>query len=157
MRQKFIWFGINQFLRYRFPHIHHLTVDELYQWLQDSAQTVPLLWDARTLAEYQISHLYQAQPIPDALEALETYFKPYKHRPIVVYCSIGYRSALIVEQLRKKGYTKVFNLTGSLFQWVTQGYNIYRGKQVIKQLHPYNNVWRLLLNLMLSDYHFIQK
>ncbi|MGK7931721.1 MAG: rhodanese-like domain-containing protein [Microcystaceae cyanobacterium] len=154
MGQEFFWLGINQFLRRRFPHIHHLTVDELYQWLQNSDQAVPLLWDARTFAEYKVSHLYQGQPIPDDIE---TYLKSYNHRPIVVYCSIGYRSALVVEKLHRKGYTEVFNLTGSLFQWVTKGYDIYQEQQVIRQIHPYSNGWQWLLTLMLPDYHFVKK
>ncbi|MGK7947050.1 MAG: rhodanese-like domain-containing protein [Microcystaceae cyanobacterium] len=149
-----MWFLINLLIRCRFPHVHHIRVEELDQWLEESDSALPLLLDARTYSEYQISHLYQAQPISDNLDSL---LKLKLDRPIVVYCSIGYRSALIVAKLQNMGHQKVFNLTGSLFQWATKGYNIYQGQQVVRQIHPYNNGWKWLLSLMLDDHNFIEK
>ena len=43
-----------------------------------------------------------------------------KNTPIVVYCSVGYRSEKIGEKLRKAGYTNVTNLFGGLFTWANE-------------------------------------
>jgi rhodanese-related sulfurtransferase len=156
MGQKLFWLIINGLIRCRFPYIHHISIETLHQWLEQSELTTPLLLDARTLSEYNISHLYQAQPVSEDLDSLESYLNLTQNRPIVVYCSIGYRSALMVKQIQNKGKKDVFNLNGSLFQWVTNGYKVYQGKQVVKQIHPYNNTWQWLLIWMLSDYRFIK-
>jgi 3-mercaptopyruvate sulfurtransferase SseA len=64
----------------------------------------------------------------------------------VTYCSVGYRSAALAQQLQAMGCKKVFNLEGSLFEWVNQGYPVYQGEQVVKSVHPFNRLWGLLLN-----------
>ena len=37
---------------------------------------------------------------------------------IVVYCSVGYRSEKIAEELDKLGFTNVSNLYGGIFEWI---------------------------------------
>ena len=44
--------------------------------------------------------------------------------PIVVYCSGGFRCALVADNLQKMGYTEVFSLEGGLTGWVEAGYPI---------------------------------
>ena len=81
-----------------------------------------LILDARERVEYEVSHLPKAVFIgyktfeKDALKDVP------KDKPIVVYCSIGYRSEKIGEKLQKMGFTKVYNLYGSIFEWVNQAY-----------------------------------
>jgi rhodanese-related sulfurtransferase len=156
MKQKIIWFLINQFIHYRFRNVKHITVDELKQWLNRSEINNPLLLDARANSEYQISHLKHALPIGEKKDSNIYLNSLSTDHPIVVYCSIGYRSAKIVEDFQKMGYTKVFNLTGSIFQWISEGYDIFQGQDVSKQIHTYNKGWERLLNLMLREnYTFI--
>ncbi|MGZ8374501.1 MAG: rhodanese-like domain-containing protein [Nitrospira sp.] len=38
------------------------------------------------------------------------------HAPVAVYCSVGYRSARIVERLLRQEYTHVANIYGGIFQ-----------------------------------------
>ena len=101
-----------------------------------------VILDARERAEYDVSHLPNAvfigynnfeKKIVDSLA---------KDKPIVVYCSIGYRSEKIGEKLQKLGFTKVYNLYGSIFEWVNQG-NIVVDKdnQPTKKVHTYNKNW----------------
>jgi len=157
MKQELVWMFINSLIRWRFPHVRHLTVKELHQELQQSGKKPPLLLDGRTSSEYEVSHLHQAYLISDSLEQLEERFGLDKNSPIVVYCSIGYRSALVAHRLQQIGYAQVFNLNGSLFQWATEGYGVYQGQQVVQQIHPYNRWWQWGLSLMLPTYQFCQK
>ena len=65
-----------------------------------------------------------------------------KDTPIVVYCSIGYRSEKVAEKLRDKGFTKVYNLYGSIFEWINRGYPVVDGSgQVVQKVHTYNKEW----------------
>jgi len=40
---------------------------------------------------------------------------------IVVYCSGGYRSALVADNLQKMGYTNVVSVSGGLTAWLNEG------------------------------------
>ena len=40
---------------------------------------------------------------------------------IIVYCSGGYRSALVADNLQKMGFTNVYSLTGGLRAWLDAG------------------------------------
>jgi len=66
---------------------------------------------------------------------------PYDSR-IVLYCSIGYRSEKIGEKLQKLGYTHVYNLYGSIFDWVNRGYPVVdEDGNLTAQVHTYNRAW----------------
>ena len=101
-----------------------------------------VILDSREMKEYKISHLKEARYAGyDNFEAscLEGVSKGQK---IVVYCSIGYRSERIGEQLKAKGYTNVYNLYGGIFDWVNQGNEVVDGKgKKTEKVHTYNKKW----------------
>ena len=78
-----------------------------------------------------------------ALDALEP--KDSEHT-VVVYCSVGYRSSQLAQELRRQGFENVFNLEGSLFQWANEGRPLYRGKERAYRAHPYDEEWGQLLD-----------
>lgn len=45
---------------------------------------------------------------------------------IVVYCSGGYRCALVADTLQKMGYTNVFSLDTGLQGWLDAGYSLVK-------------------------------
>ncbi len=47
--------------------------------------------------------------------------------PIVVYCSGGFRSALVADNLQNMGYTDVHSLETGLQGWIGQGYTLEIG------------------------------
>jgi len=101
-----------------------------------------IIFDARKREEFEVSHLKGARYIgyDDFDEARLTGIP--KDTKIVVYCSIGYRSEKIGDKLQKLGFSKVYNLYGSLFEWVNRGFEVYdsSGKPV-KKVHGYNGKW----------------
>lgn len=143
------WQAVKALIRTRFPQVRSLTVAELANWLQQPSP-LPLLLDARTAAEYAVSHLPQAQRVPAETELLP--FLKTLSPPIVVYCSVGYRSARLVEHLQAQGLDPVFNLEGSIFAWANAGYSVYRGAEVVPQVHPCQPSWGKLLNPRLHAY-----
>ena len=102
--------------------------------------------DSREQAEYEVSHIPKAiwvgyeNPMLDSLERLD------KETPLIIYCSVGYRSEKISLQLEKKGFKKVYNLYGGIFEWVNQGNEVVdnEGKTTDK-VHAYNLLWGVWL------------
>ncbi len=121
-------------------------------WLSFTVKTVSpndvkkmpeaLILDARERKEYDVSHLPKAVFIgynnfeKKALDSIP------KDKPIVVYCSIGYRSEKIGEKLQKLGFTKVYNLYGSIFEWLNEGNQVVDNQGIVtKKVHTFNKDW----------------
>ncbi|HUM48347.1 MAG TPA: rhodanese-like domain-containing protein, partial [Chitinophagales bacterium] len=69
-----------------------------------------------------------------------------KDQRIVVYCSVGYRSEKIAEQLENAGYSHVTNLYGGIFEWVNEGHAVYDlTGTTTPNIHPYNATWGVWL------------
>jgi len=110
--------------------------------LDDKDLNTTLILDAREWEEYEVSHIPNARYIGYDNPVLSVLSDVTPHTEVVVYCSIGYRSEKIGEQLQRQGFTNVFNLYGSIFEWVNQGNDIedINGKTT-KKIHTYNKKW----------------
>jgi rhodanese-related sulfurtransferase len=129
----------------KFPSVRWITTGELATWLADSTRSQPLLLDARTEPEYDVSHLAGARridPIRPLLKHMEAFARD---TPIVVYCSAGYRSSRVSRWLGRQGFTNVRNLEGSLFAWANEGRPMVSETGAAKEVHPYNEFWGRLL------------
>ncbi|GIV58098.1 MAG: sulfurtransferase [Rhodothermaceae bacterium] len=139
------WEAVRALVRATFPEVPQLSTGALAAWLADSTRTPPLLLDTRSEAEYAVSHLAGARRLdPDTpdLAALDTLDRD---TPIVTYCSVGYRSSAMARRLREMGFTHVMNLEGSIFQWANEGRPVYRDGVPVRQVHPYDWLWGMLL------------
>lgn len=107
-----------------------------------------ILLDAREWEEYAVSHIPQARYIGFDEPSMTVLSDVEKDKEIIVYCSIGYRSEKIAEQLKEMGYHNVKNLYGSIFEWVNQGHQIENNKrQATNKIHTYSKKWsRWMLN-----------
>jgi len=90
---------------------------ELATWLEGRTTEQPLLLDVRAAAEFDVSHLPGALPAPSVGQALDLIQARPTAGPVVLYCSVGYRSADLAAQLQAHGLTNLYNLEGSIFQW----------------------------------------
>ena len=125
---------INQLIDHSIPT---LTVNELAK-----NKNQYLLLDARELEEYKTSHIPGAKHIGYDDFDIKTMKGIDKNKPIVLYCSIGYRSEKIGEKLKDAGYTNVQNLFGSIFEWVNQELPVENSKdEIVKKVHTYNWMW----------------
>lgn len=112
------------------------TLDSLQQ-----KQEVVLL-DTRSPKEYQVSHLKDAQFVDYDDFKIEQITIQDKEKPIVVYCSVGYRSERVGEALKKAGYKNVYNLYGGIFQWKNENLPVYATDgQETDSVHTYNKRW----------------
>jgi rhodanese-related sulfurtransferase len=106
-----------------------------------------ILFDAREKREYAVSHLPKARWIGYNDFDLNRVSDVPRTSPIVVYCSVGYRSEKVGEKLKAAGFTNVRNLYGSLFEWVNQGNLVVdsTGKPT-RRVHAYSRTWGIWLN-----------
>ncbi len=139
-----LWFLVNQFIHLKFPQVKHISSSELAHWLNEDTDR-PILLDVRTAAEYQVSHLAEAQLASGRVEDWRDR-SDLQQRPIVLYCSVGYRSARLAAKLQKMGFDRVWNLEGSIFAWANQDYPVYQLNERVYQVHPYNSQWGKLLH-----------
>ncbi len=130
---------VNKLLNYS---VDVISVDELQQTYDNY-----LILDTRELPEYLVSHLPAAihlgydQVNWSRLDTID------REQPILVYCSIGYRSEKIGEKLLERGFTNIRNLYGSIFEWANCGHELVdpRGR-VTREVHTYNKRWSKWMN-----------
>jgi rhodanese-related sulfurtransferase len=101
-----------------------------------------ILLDTREKTEYLVSHVPQALCVGYEDFDLKRVAHLPKSALVVVYCSVGYRSERVGEQLQKAGFTNVRNLYGGIFQWKNEGYEVVNRKQLATDsVHTYNKSW----------------
>lgn len=101
--------------------------------------------DARKYEEYSVSHIKEALWVGfDDFNINRLHDIPYD-KTLIIYCSVGYRSEKIGEQLLAAGYNKVYNLYGGIFEWVNQGYPVYSDSTQTAKVHAYDKAWGIWL------------
>ncbi len=117
-----------------------LTVEELDSLRSEGVGFV--LLDTRSPEEFSVSHIPKAQFLHyEQFDAGQWSHLP-KDKPIVLYCSVGYRSEKIGEELRKNGYDQVYNLKGGIFQWKNNEYEVVNSQNMVTDsVHTYDENW----------------
>ena len=150
--QDLSWKAVNQLITADYPTASSITTDSLAKRLADTTAVRPLLLDARSAEEYAVSHLPGARrvdPMSMSFPSLETL---PRDTSIVVYCSVGYRSARVASRLQNRGFTNVRNLKGSIFRWANEGRRVVRNDEPVQAVHPYDRTWSTLLDDRLHAY-----
>ncbi len=136
---------LKKIIRLKFPGVIQLQPLDLAAWLADPQRPTPLLLDVRRPEEYAVSHLPGALLVEPEIDAQTLITQLDSNRPVVVYCSVGYRSSALAQRLRQQGFTHVYNLEGSLFAWANERGPIECDGQPTTNVHPYSLKYRRLL------------
>ena len=151
------WRAVDAQIARAYPAVPSVTTDHLARWMADpsadGSDAPPLLLDARTPQEFAVSHLPGAVRVdPDAdlatLRAAVGALRagdPQGERPVIVYCSVGWRSARVADALRASGLGDVRNVRGSIFRWAAEGRPLVAAGRPAATVHPFNDVWAQLL------------
>lgn len=132
-------------IRWRFSDVNHISVADLKAWLRDASRKPALFVDARTEEEFAVSHLpgamrvnpkFDGETLPDGIDA---------ERPVVVYCSAGYRGARLARHLQRIGHRCVWNLDGGIFAWGNDGMPLERDGRTVCNIHPFSRIFSRLL------------
>ncbi len=136
---------------------YHEMLDSLYSHTVPTIQSTeldslmgnrpkPMILDTRTPEEFAVSHLKGARFVDyDHFRKKEMENIP-KSMPVVVYCSVGYRSEKIGEKLQEMGFKDVKNLYGGIFQWKNEGFQVVNKNNLpTDSVHAYNENWAVWL------------
>lgn len=99
-----------------------------------------VLVDVRHEREMKVSTLPHALSYKDFLKRQEQ----YPNQKVITYCTIGYRSGLIADQLRKKKW-QVQNLKGGVLAWSYFNRDFVNSENLpTKEVHVYDKTWNLI-------------
>jgi rhodanese-related sulfurtransferase len=102
--------------------------------------------DARAYREFEVSHIEGAIWVGYDDFDMGRVAGIDPQAPVAVYCSVGYRSERIAEQLRQKGFTHVVNVYGGLFEWVNTRHPVVTGDGTeTEAVHAYTKSWSIWL------------
>ena len=87
------------------------------------------LIDVRTTPEYKLFHIDGAKNHPELLLHPELFKPQDPSKPLVVICLSGHRSSVVAYGLKKRGFTKVHNLTFGMLGWLLSRGKTIREKQ----------------------------
>ncbi len=144
------WAEVISDIRNRYPDVKQLQTAELQSWLTSPDKDPIILIDARRKDEFQISHISGAKNLPYKKDPGKLLTDTKPDNPIVIYCSVGYRSSILAKKLQDMGFTKVYNLEGSIFKWANEGRSLVQGQTTVHKVHPYDARWGSLLE---KKYH----
>jgi len=100
-----------------------------------------LVLDVREEAEYEVSHLAGAQRYtPELLNNVNP------ETQILVYCTVGVRSARLAQELKGRGFTDVQNIDLGILSWKNNGLAVVdMNGQPTEKVHVYKGFFGLWL------------
>ncbi len=99
--------------------MQHLGARQLAEWLADSNRPTPILLDVREPWEFELCQIAGSQHIPMHLIPMRCE-EIDDAQDVVVICHHGGRSMQVAMFLERKGFGRVFNLTGGVDAWATE-------------------------------------
>lgn len=105
------------------------SVTELKTKIDQSSEPLVLL-DVRTVEEFESGHIRNSINIPhEILLSNIDLVSEYNDEQLVVYCRSGKRASLVIEALKKHGFTNVVDIEGDILAWSQSNYPLV-GKKV---------------------------
>lgn len=102
--------------------------------------------DAREYREFEVSHIKGSLWVGYDTFSVDQVTGLDKQDAVAVYCSVGYRSERVVEQLRQQGFSNVVNVYGGIFEWVNTGHPVVSGNGAkTEEIHAYSKFWGVWL------------
>ena len=105
----------------------------------------PVFLDTRSIDEFNVSHIQGARWVGFEDFSPEKVTDIPKDTAIILYCSVGYRSGKITQQLSELGYTHVESLFGGIFEWKNEGNMVFDSTGPTETVHVYDKYWGIWL------------
>lgn len=105
-----------------------------------------IVLDTRTEEEFRVSHLAGARFLPfgwwQALTGPRLPKDLPRDRPVLVICTVGWRSGKVTQALQAAGYPRVFNVVGGVLAWRRANLPLVDAQdRPTRAVHPYNAEW----------------
>lgn len=102
------------------PRVEHITPDQMQRKMAEEPGTILDVRTPQEIAEGKIDGAVEKDLFDeDFEEVLDTLDRD---KPVYVYCAAGGRSSDAADILIDKGFKKVYNLQGGIFEWEDQGH-----------------------------------
>ena len=141
---------IHEEIKSEFPTVDHIQGIHLAKQMQ--TENTVVLFDVREQPEYDISHLPGAIRVDPQISAQDFeshYGESLRDKTVVFYCSVGKRSSLLADKVRKevieRGATQVLNLEMGIFGWHNNARILSNEFTQTDFVHPYNWRWGRLI------------
>ena len=141
-KSTFTWDEAFAMIDAKYPNVPTIDVTTLKKWLSEDEHL--LVIDVRKEKEFAVSRIPGAVFAKRFGKARELINDQGKRA--VLYCSVGMRSAKLVEKLSEKGFDQVYNLKGSIFEWANQNNRMVNDQGETQFVHPFNDHWGQLLD-----------
>ena len=141
---------LRQAVKAKFSSVRSVSPAELVAWRTDPNRPPALLVDARSEAEFTLSHIDGAVWIDPAAPDLSVIANVPKSNPVVVYDAAGTVAAAMAMALQGAGYSRVSYLEGGVFAWANSGQQLVDAGGPARTVYPINWKWGRLLK---SRYH----
>lgn len=103
-----------------------------------------LFLDARTPIEQKVSTLPGALTFKELERQIHLNKNLAKEKTIIVYCTVGYRSAITTKELTKRGF-RAKNLMGGVLGWAQENGIFMDSKgEKTNRVHVYGKDWSIL-------------
>jgi rhodanese-related sulfurtransferase len=134
-----------------FADVKHIDIAALAERLRDGGDHF-LLFDTRTPAEFEVSHLAGAINVAPATSAdrfRQDHAPRIAGRDCIFYCAVGVRSATLAQRIapvaRAAGVGSVANLRGGIFAWHNSGGPLVNAAGRAIAVHSYGGRWHRFL------------
>ena len=117
------WERLDETIAERFPELPSNSVEGLNNWLNDESREAPLLLDARSQEEYDISFIAGARLVGTGRGVAPSLSEEDLKRPIVVYGAANPRAAPVVRDLVALG-ADAKHLTHGIFAWANTDFTV---------------------------------
>ena len=132
--------------------VAQLKTDSLATRLSTQDSTGVLLFDVRRADEFAVSRIrgaVRADPDLTADEFARMFAGALKEKELVFYCSVGYRSSILLERVQQQaleaGAVSLANLRGGIFRWYNERRPLHDGTGKVDTVHRYDAFWGRLL------------
>ena len=117
------WESVDDKIRREFPSVKSVSTDQLRSRYEEAGEILPLVIDVREVDEFGVSHLGDALNLEtaQAIASMVAQRGLGKETEIVVYCSVGYRSAAVAADLQELGFTQSIQSRALLVRLGQQG------------------------------------
>jgi len=123
------------------------SVNELSVYEMEDLTYYQLL-DTRSWEEFKVSHMPGAHWVgyDDFQISRVKDLNLDKEKPVLLYCSVGFRSEKIGEKIKDMGFADVYNLYGGIFEWINAGnLPVDQEGNPTHRVHAYDRIWGVWL------------
>jgi rhodanese-related sulfurtransferase len=128
-------------VRSLFPDVPHIDTDTVRRMTSADKGAEVQLVDVREPNEFAVSHIPGAINVPLGTTEGELLSIVRSDIPVIIYCSVGHRSAIITRRLQSSGRKNVQNYVGSFFSWANSGNPMQSARGPEHTVHPYDRRW----------------